>query len=114
MGDRANVLMTSKNYGSVYLYTHWDGGRLPKTVREALKRGEGRYEDAQYLTRIVFCEMIKHDVLGETGFGISQKPGDGDDRIIKIDTDKAKVTIGKKSWTLKEFSELEDNQLPKF
>lgn len=86
MGDRANVYVHEGNRPGVYLYTHWDGSRLPQTVLKALQRGRGRWNDVQYLTRIIFCEMIQDDVLGETGYGISADVGDGDDRIVDVDT----------------------------
>ena len=86
MGDRANVYVHHGERPGVYLYTHWDGSELPAIVVNALHRGKGRWDDDQYLARIIFCEMIKNDVDGETGYGISAECGDGDDRIVDVDT----------------------------
>jgi len=86
MGDRANVYVHHGSRPGVYLYTHWAGSELPATVVNALQRGRGRWDDDQYLARIIFCEMIKNDVDGETGYGISAEVGDGDDRIVDVDT----------------------------
>jgi hypothetical protein len=86
MGDRANVYVHHGEQPGVYLYTHWEGTELPATVVNALKRGKGRWNDDPYLTRIIFSEMIKDDVDGETGYGISAYVGDGDDRIVDVDT----------------------------
>jgi hypothetical protein len=79
----------------VYLYTHWTGDSLPTTVAAALRRGKGRWSDNTYLTRIVFSEMIKGDILGETGFGIAASIDDvdGEDRIVDVDTAAQTVTL---------------------
>ncbi len=91
MGDRANVIF-KHNEEQVCLYTHWHGEELPNIVREALSRGKGRWSDFQYLTRIVFCEMIKGDVLGDTGFVITQDEHDGG-RTVFIDCNSATVRL---------------------
>lgn len=91
MGDRANVVVVD-NGERVYLYTHWSGHDLPDTVRRALVRGEGRWTDAPYLTRIIFCEMIGKDGgEGTTGFGISTRIGDNEYPIIVVDCDAQQV-----------------------
>lgn len=71
MGDRRNVRIEEESGGQIFLYTHWDGSDLPDIVASALDRGRGRWGDEAYLTRIIFSEMIKGDVEGETGYGIS-------------------------------------------
>lgn len=72
MGDRRNVLVQGEpgDKPLVVLYTHWGGSDLPSTLADALDRGRGRWTDPTYLTRIIFSEMIKDEVLGETGYGI--------------------------------------------
>jgi hypothetical protein len=91
MGDRANVYVHEGDRPGVYLYTHWEGSTLPQTVVRALYRGRGRWDDVQYLTRIIFSEMIQDDVLSETGFGISAECEDGGDRIVDVDTATQKI-----------------------
>lgn len=86
MGDRANVYVHDGDRPGVYLYTHWAGSELPATVVRALQRGQGRWNDDQYLARIILCEMVKGDEMGETGYGISAECGDGSDRIVDVDT----------------------------
>jgi hypothetical protein len=72
MGDRGEVvLVESDSYTPIRLYTHWGASSLPYVVADALRRGTGRWNDPSYLNRIIFSEMIKGDVLGETGYGIS-------------------------------------------
>ena len=76
MGDRAQVFVRS--YGEsdasqkgVWLYTHNGGYALAETVQAALQR-RLRWDDREYLARIVFQQMLGKDT-GEYGYGI----GDG-------------------------------------
>lgn len=92
MGDRANAYVHEGDVPGVYLYTHWDGTELPATVVRALRRSEDRWGDGPYLTRVIFSEMIKDDVSGTTGYGISAALGDGDDRIVDVDVAAQRVT----------------------
>ena len=94
MGDRANVYVHAGDAPGVYLYTHWNGTLLPATVAHALERGKSRWEHEQYLARIIFCEMVQGFERELNGFGISAAVGDGEDRIIDVDTEKLEVTIG--------------------
>ena len=94
MGDRAQVVIKNEDEPPVYLYTHWNGTELPDTVRKALARKQ-RWTDIEYLARIIFCEMIKGNEAGETGFGIGTgEHGDNEHDLIVVDTGKQTVTIG--------------------
>ncbi len=92
MGDRANILVKYENE-QVCLYSHWDGSSLPRILQDALNHRE-RWDDFQYLTRIIFQEMIKDDIGGTDGYGITQTPWDGDDRIITVDVNNQTVNLG--------------------
>lgn len=81
MGDRGNILI-----GGVYLYTHWGGSELHKILQDALKK-RWRWDDTPYLTRIIFCEMIKGCEEEETGFAISTKINDNEHNILEVDVD---------------------------
>lgn len=78
MGDRRNVIVKHDQERAVALYTHWSGSNLPGTLARGLTAGKGRWDDAVYLTRIIFCNMVASpdspdlhaDVFGELGFGI--------------------------------------------
>ena len=95
MGDRANVSITGRYSGTVYLYTHWRGTELPALVAEVLAgRAIGRWDDPAYLARIVFSALIKDAIDDPTGFGISATVGDGDDRIVALDCDTQTITWG--------------------
>lgn len=119
MGDRGNIIVDDK----IYLYTHWGGSALRQTLKDALIRGKGRWSDKPYLIRIIFSEMIKDDIEGDTGFGIDYEMGDGGTEIY-IDSaaqtvryedelnDEYEETfeefIGEKKKSKKEIKEFED------
>lgn len=84
MGDRANIVVKQADE-QVCLYAHWAGSELPATLQKALQRGKERWDDFQYLTRIIFCEMVPARYSELTGYGITQVPHDGDDRVITVD-----------------------------
>jgi hypothetical protein len=88
MGDRANVKVVDVP-STVYLYTHWAGTELPATLERALAR-KARWDDGQYLARIIFQEMLSGDE-SELGYGISSTVGDGDDRILVVDVGRQVV-----------------------
>lgn len=93
MGDRANVVIRDGEE-QVCLYTHWNGSELPYVLGRALVRGKGRWNDFPYLTRIIFCEMIRYESIDDTtGFGISQEIGDGGDRVIIVSVPEQTVRI---------------------
>lgn len=76
MGDRGNVrLEYAGKHQPIYLYTHWHGTDLPTIVADALnsKQGRNRWDDPDYLARIIFTNMVKSEKNddGETGFGIA-------------------------------------------
>jgi len=102
MGDRRQVVIEDED-DVVYLYTHWDGYRLVDVVKSAMKRGNSRWADAPYLTRIIFSEMIKDDVNGETGYGISSKYMDSERDDIIINITEQSVKIGQSVKSFEEF-----------
>lgn len=113
MGDRANVCVREDEQDrGVYLYTHWDGSNLPQTLRDALAK-EWRWQDIQYLTRIIFDEMTKDEHGTETGYGISSAVGDGEDRVLIVDG--ATQTVSKRGserkWTFDEYVHLTDAEV---
>jgi len=101
MGDRANVKVV-EGRSKVFLYTHGRGTELPIILQKALQRG-ARWDDGQYLTRIIFCEMVKGSEKDTTGFGISSIVGDGDERIATVNVDKQTVSLNQRKRTIEEF-----------
>lgn len=121
MGDRGNIVIRqgkNTNMDDVWFYTHWSGCEIKDTVRKALSKEE-RWDDRAYLARIVFCELVKDDAGGLTGFGISTKIGDNEYDILVVDVPGQRVfEIGEdelmdgrvpagfeppQSWPFKEF-----------
>jgi hypothetical protein len=93
MGDRAQIKIEDNG---VFLYTHWCGSELKDTLKQALIRGESRWNDSEYLTRIIFCEMIQHDddsLLKTTGYGIStSKHVDLEHNLLVVNCEEKTVT----------------------
>lgn len=90
MGNRGNIFI--KDTG-IYLYAHWEGSGLPDILKAALIRGETRWNDPAYLTRIIFSEMVKEDVLGTTGYGIANFICDNENPILTVDCKNQTVTF---------------------
>lgn len=94
MGDRANIVVKSGEE-QVVLYSHWGGSDMPETLRAALERGKSRWEDFQYLTRIIFCQMVPVKYWAElTGVGITNEVYDNERPIITVNVDEKTVQIG--------------------
>ena len=89
MGDRGQVLV--KDIG-VYLYTHWGASGLIDVVREAIARRE-RWDDPEYLARIVFCAMVAGQEKELTGFGIGTHLHDDVWRLVELDCDEEKIRV---------------------
>lgn len=98
MGDRGNVVFKYQDGNKIYFYTHWGGGALKETLRQALIRAKGqasnltdngRWDDESYLARIIFCQMLKDSgsSLEElTGFGIAPYEIDNENPLLTVDT----------------------------
>lgn len=99
MGDRGQVYVRSWGGKSgVYLYTHYGASSLDKDVERAIAKG-WRWDDPDYLARIIFDEMVGKDGWGEeTGYGIgTQKAGDIW-RLVTVDCKKQTVTVEDESY----------------
>lgn len=115
MGDRANIVMKQKTVSGesvdLYFYTHWSGSDLPAILQSALIRGKDRWTDEPYLTRIIFSEMIKDELMDNTGFGISVYPTDNEHPLIFVDVKAQKVSIefesGVKEWSFSDYVALD-------
>lgn len=90
MGDRACVVVRDADE-QVALYTHWSGYRVLEDVRTAIDRGRDRWDDAPYLARIIFCQMVGVKSFFETtGYGIRATPPD-DARVVYVDTQNGTI-----------------------
>jgi len=105
LGDRGQVNIIDKYGQDIWLYTHWGATELIDKVRKALTRSKpnnnenkydyhGRWGDTEYLARIIFCEMVRDNIDGTSGYGIGSTGAHGDEwRIITIDVSKQLVTV---------------------
>lgn len=89
MGDRGNIAVQFEGDKTkrVWFYTHWSGYSMDSIIAAALERGKDRWNDDQYLARIIFCELVKGNEMDVTGFGIGVEPGDNGHafRIVDIE-----------------------------
>jgi len=91
MGTRAQVFIKDEG---VYLYQHWDGDNLMDKVVKAVNSpvGKGRQDDPEYLARIIFCEMVRGDEAGETGYGIGTNMHGDIEYLVTVDCKKRTIT----------------------
>lgn len=75
---------------SIFLYTHWNGTGLEKTLAKALDRARDRWSDPIYLARTIFTDMIGDD-KSTTGFGISPFEMDQNLPTLVVDLEKQMV-----------------------
>lgn len=94
MGDRGNIVIERDSDAfphPLFMYTHWRGSELLSILQAALLRGKDRWQDGQYLPRIIFSEMIKDSVLYTTGYGLSTAVGDGSHKLLCVNIVEQKV-----------------------
>jgi hypothetical protein len=117
MGDHGNIVVQESTEHRVYLYGHWSGYDMPEILRAALVRGNGRWNDPQYLARIIFCELVKNDPNGTTGYGISARVHDNEYPIIVVDCEKQEIRLeaesdsthkprNPKTWPMADYAKL--------
>jgi hypothetical protein len=102
MGDRGNIVVTEDGGNKLYLYTHWSGYELPTTVANALDRARDRWDDSPYLARVLFSEMVRDDINGTTGYGISTYMGDGGTEVY-VNIKEQTVTYDGDSWSFEDY-----------
>jgi len=105
MGDRGQIRLVSEGSPDIYFYTHWEATELPEIVANALARGRGRWGDDEYLNRIIFSEMIKDDVMSETGFGIGTAEHGDVWRVVTVNHDAKTVEVSEidKVWSFEDY-----------
>lgn len=112
MGDRGNIVVQADaEVPAIYLYTHWNGSEMGETLRSALKRCPDRWNDATYLTRCIFCEMVRGAEMMSTGFGIGTHPPDNEHDFLYVDVHEQMISwkksvhekAGPRSWSFEAF-----------
>jgi hypothetical protein len=107
MGSRANIQVLYEDGTSVYFFTHWEGSTLPEVLKDALVRGQTRWDDETYLARIIFSEMVKDDIEGTMGFGISTYPADDAQfYILLVNMKEQTVSQNGQTWTFEDYCDL--------
>lgn len=120
MGDRANIVI-EKDTGmfphEVYFYTHWHGRKIKPILKAALIKGVDRWDDPQYLSRVIFCELVSAGKDEVTGFGITTAIGDGGYKLLCVNMEEKKVRVrdsGKnvrapvlKEWSFEDYCAVE-------
>ena len=43
--------------GSLYVYTHWDGYKLPEDAKRAIRVAKPQWDDESYATRIIVDQL---------------------------------------------------------
>ena len=94
MGVRTDIKLVYEKQSKIYLYSHWDEAEtLKETIKDVLKR-KLRWDDNAYLARMIFSAIVKEDIDGETGYGISLEPM-GDSEVV---VDLVKQTVDGMSY----------------
>ena len=121
MGDRGNIIIRMpNNEGQVVLYAHWGGGDLPSMLQQALQRGKKRWDDPQYLARIIFSTMTADAQDQLRGYGITTVVYDNGypllvvtpgERMVHVEADPkrpytAQWPARQASWTFEEWCAL--------
>jgi hypothetical protein len=80
-------------HGRIYLYTHDHKERLVADVHAAMYPRK-RWDDPDYLAKIVFCHMVPIECWQEEkGYGIGTQLYADIDLLITLDTTRQLVTI---------------------
>ncbi|MDD4869570.1 MAG: hypothetical protein PHR77_03335 [Kiritimatiellae bacterium] len=98
MGDRGNIVVRHENGQRIYLYTHEYGSHIGYILASALKRaGMERWDCDCYLTRIIFCEMVRGEEMENIGFGIGTSVPDNDHPMLVVNVPRQRIY-----WALRE------------
>lgn len=89
MGDRGQVYIKDVK---TYLYTHWGATELPEQVEKAIAK-KWRWNDPEYLARIIFDEMTDGSHGEETGYGIGNSKHGDIWMLVTVDCQKQTMTV---------------------
>jgi hypothetical protein len=91
LGSRTNFEL--KDYkGSVWLYSHWGGDTKANDLAAAINHAEPRWGDTSYAMRMVISYLIKDNLMGDTGYGISSWES-GEEEYVPISVDFVTNTV---------------------
>ena len=91
-------------FGRVYLYTHNDAKSLLTIVHNTLSL-KVRWDDPDYLSRMLFCEMIPEQFWSSnSGYGIGTQVYADVELLVSLDTVNQKITLSSGSHEFSNFS----------
>jgi hypothetical protein len=94
MGMRRNIeLNYGRQYGKIYLYTHWGAEGLEKALAHALDRGRLRWNDDAYLARVIFTDMTQGIGDELTEYGLA--PWECDPEFPTLTVDFGESTVNR-------------------
>ena len=99
MGDRSNIVIAENGHTTVIFYGHWLGEGYVEIVQEAIKRAKDpringnvdRTRDTSYFSAIVARVLLKPDINGALGYGISNSILDNEYPLLVVDCGKGLV-----------------------
>tara|TARA_B110000503_G_scaffold102475_1_gene153078 strand:+ start:212 stop:535 length:324 start_codon:yes stop_codon:yes gene_type:complete len=103
MGSRTNFELQDDK-GSVWLYSHWGGDDKSADFAKALKHAEPRWGDTPYAIRMVVSHLIKDQIDGDTGYGItSYESGEESYDPLSANFETKTVNYEQEVFTFEEF-----------
>lgn len=89
MGDRGNIVLEGfpgSDGGRIFLYTHWGGSDIYSCLAKSLSsdRGRNRWDDSQYLARIIADDLWRPNRGNETGAGLGLSPCDNEHLYVVV------------------------------
>ena len=96
------------------MYQHSDGYCLAEEVQQALEKMQ-RWDDEEYLTRIIFATMLKttNSIDSELGFGIGTQEHGDIEYLVNVNTLSQKVIVLHKIYG-KQFKTLFEGSFEEF
>ena len=98
MGARSNIVVQEQDGSRIWLYGHWMGEDSINVTRDVLSMRD-RWNDAPYLARMLFEEMIQGAVDKTTGFGISTVMCDNEYPIIVLEPHTQTAWLEDSDWS---------------
>lgn len=105
MGCRGQILIEDTG---VFLYTHWGANRMVDDLKKALSLHK-RWDDDEYLARIIFCQLVKDDIDGTISYGIGTSQHGDIEKLISINCQEETIEVNDLYMgTITKFSSFED------